>query len=214
MTGYTRPNSPYLVGVSGGSGSGKTYFAQALHQRLGNHQCVIIYQDNFYKDQSAKFDFDGGSVNFDHPDSIDFELMAQKLRELKSGATTDIPIYDFVTHSRKPASLKVAAKPVVLIDGILIFHEPLVRDLFDDLIFFDTPEELRFERRMRRDVLERGRKSDGVRAQFLNQVKPMHDLFVEPSKKFARIRAHDELGFDGLLDNYSAHLGRIISGRK
>lgn len=212
MTAFTKQSKPYLVGVSGGSGSGKTYFAQALQKRLGEELCAIVYQDNFYRDQSSRFDFDGGSVNFDHPDSIDFELMAEKLLELKSGSATDIPIYDFVTHSRLEAKLRIPRRPVLLIDGILIFHEPRVRDLFDDLIFFDTPEQLRFERRLKRDVSERGRKPEGVRQQFLNQVKPMHDRFVEPSKGFARILAHDELGFDGLLDNYVAHLRRIMAG--
>jgi uridine kinase len=213
VTVFTKPSKkPYLVGVSGGSGSGKTYFAQALQQRLGDGFCTIVYQDNFYRDQSSRFDFDGGSVNFDHPDSIDFELMAEKLLELKLGGAADIPVYDFVTHSRLSVTLRIPPCPVILIDGILIFHEPQVRDLFDDLIFFDTPEQLRFERRLKRDVSERGRKPEGVQQQFLNQVKPMHDRFVEPSKRFARIRAHDELGFEGLLANYVAHLRRIMAG--
>ncbi len=158
--GFIRPNSSYLIGLAGGSGSGKTHFAIALRDRLGPSRCEIIYQDSFYLDQSAKFDFDGGSVNFDHPDAIDFELLAQKLTELKSGRTTDIPIYDFKTHSRQREGLRIDSRPIILVDGILIFHSPLVRPLFDDLVYFDTPEELRFSRRLERDVLERGRTAE------------------------------------------------------
>src|SRR4051812_32486143 len=100
VTGSTKPNRPFLLGVAGGSGSGKTYFARALQQRLGASACEIIYQDNFYIDQSHRFDHDGGAVNFDHPDSIDFALLARCLAELKAGAKTRIPVYEFVTHRR------------------------------------------------------------------------------------------------------------------
>ena len=186
MTDFTKQNKVFILGVAGGSGSGKTYFAQALHRALGDEISTIVYQDNFYIDQSAKFDHDGGSVNFDHPNSLDFPLLAEKLRQLKTGVTTDIPIYDFATHSRQVQTLKIQPKRIIIVDGILIFHPPYVRELFDDTVFFDTPESLRYDRRLKRDVEERGRTPEGVRAQFLKQVKPMHDEFVEPSKHFAR----------------------------
>ena len=192
--------------MAGGSGSGKTYFARAVHQHLGPERCEIVYQDNFYIDQSHRFDFDGGSVNFDHPDSIDFPRLAACLRELKTGQDTRIPIYDFATHKRRSETLPVAARPVVIVDGILIFHSPEVRELFDDLVFFDTPEELRYSRRLERDVKERGRTPEGVRNQFLKQVKPMHDLFVEPSKKFARTVVCDTDGYEATLRDYLARL--------
>lgn len=195
VTDSTRPNSsddesrqtprPLIVGVSGGSGSGKTYFAESLQRRLGSEACEIILQDSFYFDQSSRFDFDGGSVNFDHPSSIEFSLLAEKILDLRSGRMVQIPIYDFVTHSRRPETVPVKPKPVILVDGILIFHSEELRALFDELVFFDTAEELRFQRRLKRDVHERGRTPEGVKAQFLNQVKPMHDAFVEPSKRFA-----------------------------
>lgn len=186
MTGSTKQNKPLLIGVAGGSGSGKTYFAREILGKLGGSNCEIIYQDNFYIDQSHQFDFDGGSVNFDHPDSLDFDLLGKCLLKIKSGQPTDIPIYDFVTHKRKTETIRIEPKKIILIDGILIFHPEKIRLLFDDLIFFDTPEETRFQRRLDRDVQERGRKPDGVRSQFFKQVKPMHDAFVEPSKKFAK----------------------------
>jgi uridine kinase len=196
VTGSTKPSeaaiTPRIVGVCGGSGSGKTFFASALQKRMGSDRCDIVCQDSFYFDQSKNFDFDGGSVNFDHPDSIDFDRLSQCLLELKAGRPAQVPIYDFVTHSRKTETVRVAPKPLILVDGILIFHATQVRELFDDLFFFDTPESLRFERRLFRDVHERGRTEEGVRNQFFKQVKPMHDTYVEPSKVFAKVTVRDE----------------------
>jgi uridine kinase len=212
VTGFSKPNKPLILGVAGGSGSGKTFFAEALRQQLGPSVCEIVYQDNFYFDQSARFDFDGGSVNFDHPDSIDFDLLAQCLRELKQGHPTEIPIYDFVTHSRKHETLRTEPKSLIIVDGILIFHAPQVRTIFDDLIFFDTPEELRFSRRLERDVKHRGRTPEGVRQQFLRQVKPMHDQFVEPSKAHARTLVSEVQEFQLVLDNYCRELKIKLNG--
>lgn len=210
MTGSTKLSKrPYVVGVAGGSGSGKTYFASALSRRLGHKACSILYQDNFYFDQSARFDFDGGSVNFDHPDSIDFGLLAERLKELRKGDGCEIPVYDFVTHSRKKETVRMEPTPIILVDGILIFHSPEVRALFDDLVFFDTPEALRFQRRLDRDVNERGRTPEGVQNQFEKQVKPMHDQFVEPSKIHARTCVRDLGEFDLALDSYSQRLARL-----
>lgn len=183
--------------MAGGSGSGKTYFARALAHALGEH-AIIVYQDNFYIDQSHRFDHDGGSVNFDHPESLELTLLAKCLGDLKSGKGTQIPQYDFVTHSRMKEHLEVPLKKIIIVDGILIFHPDYLRAQFDEMVFFDTPEELRYERRLERDVKERGRKPEGVRAQFLKQVKPMHDQFVEPSKAFAHTIVRD-------LGDYQEH---------
>lgn len=210
MTAFTKRSKPYLLGVAGGSGSGKTFFARALRQQLGAHACELVYQDNFYIDQSAKFDRDGGAVNFDHPDAIDFARLAACLRELREGRATEIPVYDFVTHSRAPAGLLVQPRPIVLVDGILIFHAAEVRDLFDERVFFDTPEEIRYQRRLERDVKERGRKPEGVRAQFLGQVKPMHDQFVEPSKRFAGRVVCDQGDFTVALRDASERLQKLL----
>ncbi|MBU6155008.1 MAG: uridine kinase, partial [Bdellovibrionales bacterium] len=163
VIGSTRPNKPYILGIAGGSGSGKTYFARALTDALGPGNSTLIYQDNFYIDQSHRFDHDGGSVNFDHPESLDFALLAQCLSELRAGKSTHIPVYDFVTHTRAVDSLSASPTPIIIVDGILIFHPEPVRSQFDRMIFFDTPEQLRFERRMKRDVEERGRTPEGVR---------------------------------------------------
>lgn len=202
-----KPNSDcFILGVAGGSGSGKTYFARALAQRLGSESCAVVYQDNFYIDQSRNFDFDGGSVNFDHPDAIDFDLLATHLALLKKHEAVQIPIYDFVTHSRKKETIHVTPKAVIIVDGILIFHADQVRMQFDDLIFFDTPEDLRYKRRLERDVKERGRDPEGVRNQFLRQVKPMHDQYVEPSKRFAKNLVKEVGEFNEVLEFYCQKL--------
>lgn len=214
MTVSTKPSSqnnrPYIIGVAGGSGSGKTYFAREVQKRLGEHNCDIVYQDNFYIDQSKKFDFDGGSVNFDHPNSIDAILLSQHLAELKSGQPTQIPIYDFKTHSRLTQTLHIQPLPIIIVDGILIFHWEEVRAQFDDLVFFDTPETLRFQRRLDRDVKERGREPEGVRNQFMKQVKPMHDQFVEPSKKHAKTVVSEVDHFNKILEKYCDRLKALI----
>jgi uridine kinase len=225
VTGSIKPNKskpnrkmPFILGVAGGSGSGKTFFAQALQKQLnlelrsedGSDCCALVYQDNFYIDQSKNFDFDGGSVNFDHPSSIDFPLLAEHLAQLKTGVAVQIPIYDFVTHSRKSETIPIEPRPVIIVDGILIFHADRVRMQFDDLVFFDTPEDLRFQRRLERDVQERGREPEGVRNQFFRQVKPMHDQFVEPSKAFAKTIVKDTGQFGGILQHYCESLKKRI----
>ena len=197
MTDSTKRSKTFILGVAGGSGSGKTYFANELLKALGPH-ATIVYQDNFYIDQSHRFDHDGGSVNFDHPESLDLKLLAQCLSELKTGRPAQIPIYDFKTHSRLKNTLHVEATSIVIVDGILIFHPDYLRDQFDEMVFFDTPETIRFERRLERDVSERGRTADGVKSQFIKQVKPMHDQFVEPSKAHAHTIVKD-------IEEYQEH---------
>lgn len=214
MTDFSKPNSlqnkSIIVGIGGGSGSGKTFFAKALQQRLGDTLSEIIYQDNFYIDQSHRFDKDGGAVNFDHPSSIDFDLLTDCLLQLKTGTPTEIPIYDFKTHKRQEEKIKITVKPIIIVDGILIFHPRNLRETFNELIFFDTPEELRFQRRLERDVKERGRTPDGVREQFFKQVKPMHDQFVAPSMQFAHQVVKDVSGFDEVLESFHTKLRGLI----
>ena len=204
---------PYVIGVAGGSGSGKTYFAKALklefEKNYGQGACEIVFQDNFYRDQSKHFDRDGGTVNFDHPDSIDFLLLAEHVKKLKSGLSTEIPIYDFSTHTRKNETLLIQPTKIIIVDGILIFHSEIVRCLFDDLIFFETPEELRYTRRLERDVKERGRSVTGVQEQFFKQVKPMHDRYVEPSMVFAKIIVKDFGDFNDFLEAYCLNLKQM-----
>jgi uridine kinase len=208
VTGSTKLNRPFLLGVAGGSGSGKTFFARDLMRRLGDQQCTLVYQDSFYIDQSKRFDYDGGAVNFDHPSSIDFACLAERLMQLKRGEPADIPIYEFATHRRLERSEHLAPKPIIIVDGILIFHAENVRTLFDDTVFFDTPEELRFQRRLERDVKERGRTPEGVHKQFYAQVKPMHDQYVDPSRAFAKRVVSTPHDYARAIEHFSrTHLG-------
>ncbi len=178
-------SSVLIIGVSGGSGSGKTTFARMLHekicQKLGSSTCAILSQDSYYIDQSASFKGDG-SVNFDHPSAIDFPLLAQHLQLLKDGKSVQVPIYDFVTHARKSETSPLSPLPVVILDGMLIFSQQIIMPLLDYSVFIEAPENIRFDRRLQRDVRDRGRTPEGVKIQFASQVKPMHDEFIEPSK--------------------------------
>ena len=152
--------SPLLIGVSGGSGSGKTTFARLLFDYLGKGVCSILYQDAYYFDQSRNFKGDG-SINYDHPNAIDFSLMTLHLELLKEGKNIDVPHYCFKTHKRLDQVTSFPPKPIVITDGILILSQPRVRDQFDISVFIDTPEEERFRRRLERDVKERGRTQRG-----------------------------------------------------
>lgn len=179
-----------IIGISGGSGSGKTTFARKLNERLcqthGQEASAILAQDAYYIDQSAKFRGDGDpAVNFDHPSAIDFALIASHLQELKLNRNVLVPIYDFATHTRANVSIEFPSRKFILLDGMLLFSQPKILELLNYRIFVDAPEAIRYQRRLNRDVRERGRTPEGVEKQFRAQVKPMHDEFIEPSKQNA-----------------------------
>lgn len=190
---------PLIIAVSGGSGSGKTTFCQRLHEKLGANHSVIIAQDSYYIDQSENFDRDGGRVNFDHPSALDFELLHEHLELLLRGAEISLPIYDFATHTRRSATLSIPSRQVIILDGTLVLSRDHLRPMFYKSIFIDTPEEIRFQRRLKRDIEQRGRTEQGVREQFFNQVRPMHQEFVAPSKKYADYIIDDLVSFDQIL---------------
>lgn len=198
----------FILGVCGGSGSGKTTFAKRLQARLGEENCSIVAQDNYYHDQSGHFDGDGGAVNFDHPKAIDFDLLAAHLEVLKRGLQVEVPVYDFTTHKRLKKTRIQKPGAVIIVDGILLLSQEKVRKHFNASIFVDVPEKLRFERRLYRDVKERGRTAEGVKKQFESQVKPMHDLYVEPSKDFATTLIQSLEEFDRVLEEFE-HLLKL-----
>lgn len=188
-----------IIAISGGSGSGKTTAAKKLQALIGQENCKILSQDSYYHDHSAKFKGDG-SVNFDHPDAIDFELMAQHLKSLSENKAVEVPIYDFVTHARKKDTVLFEPSKFIIVDGILILSQEKLRSLFDFSVFIDISEEVRFLRRLKRDVEERGRHPDGVKLQFDSFVKPMHEAYVQPSREFATYIVVDNNSLNFLLE--------------
>lgn len=200
-----------IIGVSGGSGSGKTTFAKLL--LTGALQpCVILSQDHYYIDQSAHFRGDGENVNFDHPDALDFPLLAQHLAALRQGSTVEVPNYDFVTHTRRRETEAFPPSPVIVLDGTLILSQPAIRAQLDVSVFIDAPESVRLERRIRRDTIERGRTLDGILKQFHRQVKPMHDQFVEPSKNHATHVISGIETFEGRIEEWTRALTSVDVG--
>jgi len=180
-------DKPVLVGVAGGTGSGKTTVAKAIAERLGPDQLVHISHDSYYKDQSHLPPSLRGKTNFDHPDALESSLMVEHLKALKRGEAVEIPQYDFTTHMRMSTKEHVSPKRIILVEGILIFSHPELLELLDIKIFVDTDSDLRFIRRLRRDVQERGRDVASIIEQYTETVRPMHEQFVEPSKRFADI---------------------------
>ncbi len=176
-----------VIGVAGGTGSGKTTVAHRVLERVGADHIAYIPHDAYYKDLSDQPQEVSAGVNFDHPDSLESSLLVEHLHQLRQGQPVEVPIYDFTTHSRTSRTRRVAPAPIVLVEGILIFVEPQLRDQLDVKIFIDTDADLRFIRRLRRDIMERGRSFDSVIAQYLKTVRPMHLEFVEPSKRYADV---------------------------
>jgi len=174
-----------IIGIAGGSGSGKTTFASALQDVLGPERCSILHQDSYYHDQRRNFDHDGGSVNFDHPDAIDLALLSRHLEALKAGQSVAVPVYDYRTHRRLDRTEVLDAHPWIVVEGLLILSDQRVRASCDAKVFIDAPEPVRLARRLSRDARERGRDPAGVARQFAMHVRPMHDQFVEPSRQYA-----------------------------
>lgn len=197
---------PFIIGVSGGSGSGKTTLANRLQAELGPEKAAILYQDSYYIDQSHRFDKDGGAVNFDHPDALEFSALFQHLKQLKNEETIQVPVYDFATHKRLSRTTTFPPKPVIIVEGILIYSSPEFLQHFDLSVFVDAPEEIRYARRLRRDTEERGRTEEGVYQQFYNQVAPMHNLFVEPSKVNANILCDGTTPFECDIEDILARV--------
>jgi uridine kinase len=178
---------PLVIGIAGGSGSGKTTVAQEILNRVGPARISFLQHDAYYKDLSGLPPTQRMAVNFDHPNSLETELLIQHIEMLKKNEKVDLPIYDFANHSRTEETFEVLPRGVILVEGILIFAEPDLRKLFDVKIFVDTDDDIRFIRRLERDIAERGRTTDNVVKQYLATVRPMHLEFVEPSKRYADV---------------------------
>ncbi|WP_057978422.1 uridine kinase [Caloramator mitchellensis] len=180
-------SKPLLIGIAGGTGSGKSTVAKEIFQSLPGENIVVIEQDSYYKDQSHLSLEDRVKTNYDHPDAFDTELLIEHLKTLLNGNPIDKPIYDFEVHNRKKETVKVEPKDIIILEGILILAEPEIRNLLDIKIFVDTDADVRIIRRIRRDIKERGRTIDSVIEQYMGVVRPMHLQFVEPTKRYADI---------------------------
>ncbi len=178
---------PIIIGVAGGTGSGKTTVASRILDRVGAEHITYIAHDAYYRDLSHLPERLRAQVNFDHPDALETELLVKHLKKLRDGQPVEIPIYDFTSHTRTDRTRRVEVASVVIVEGILVFVEPDLRKLFDVKIYIDTDADVRFIRRLRRDIEERGRSVQSVCEQYLSTVRPMHLEFVEPSKRYADV---------------------------
>ncbi len=178
---------PLVIGIAGGSGSGKTTVAQTILNRVGADRIAFLQHDSYYKDLSGLPPTQHAAVNFDHPDSLETKLLIEHIVSLRDGRPVEVPIYDFATDSRTGKTFTISPHRVIIVEGILIFAEPALRELFDVKIFVDTDADLRFIRRLERDITERGRSTESVIKQYLATVRPMHLEFVEPSKRYADV---------------------------
>jgi len=178
---------PLVIGIAGGSGSGKTTVANVILQRVGPQRIAYLPHDAYYRDLSKLPPVQRAQINFDHPNSLETELLVAHIQALKQSQAVDLPIYDFTTHSRTARTVHIEPCMIILVEGILIFAEPELRPLFDVKIFVDTDADLRFIRRIQRDITERGRTTEMVIHQYLATVRPMHLEFVEQSKRYADV---------------------------
>jgi uridine kinase len=206
---------PFVIGVAGGSGSGKTTVARNLLDLVGRDRISHLLHDHYYFDLAHLSLEERAKVNFDHPDSLDNELFRHHLDELIAGRDVECPVYDFKTHRRTPETTTITAHPVIVVEGILIFADPKLRQLMDLRVFVDTDADLRVLRRIERDVAERGRNLESVITQYLDTVRPMHNEFVAPSKKFANLvipeGGMNQVAIDVLITKVESVLKRGLS---
>jgi uridine kinase len=176
-----------VVGVAGGTGAGKTTVTHAIIAAVGHNRVAEIPEDAYYREYRDVSEAERADINWDHPDTIEVSLLLEHLEKLRAGQTIERPVYDFAAYARAPETVTVQPRPVLIVEGILLFVEPRLRDLFDVKVFVDTDADLRFIRRLLRDVRDRGRTVESVVSQYVNTVRPMHIAFVEPSKRYADI---------------------------
>lgn len=199
-----------VIGIAGGTGSGKSTLANKLLEKFGEEEVSILRHDNYYKANDDLEFSEREKLNYDHPDAFESELLCKHLRELKEGKAIEMPVYDFTIHSRSDKKILVKPAPAIVVEGILIFSEPELRDLMDIKVFVDTDADVRVLRRIKRDVKKRERTLESVINQYLQTVKPMHEQFVEPSKRKADIiipeGGKNAVALDMLVQRIKKHL--------
>ena len=207
----TNKPTPLVIGVAGGSGSGKTTVADIVLKRVGKQRIAYLPHDAYYRELTNLPPNQRAEINFDHPDSLESDLMRDQILALKQWQPIEMPVYDFTKHSRTGQTIHVEPRRVILVEGILIYADPLLRPLFDVKIFVDTDSDIRFIRRLQRDISERGRTTENVINQYMKTVRPMHLEFVEPSKRYADIII-PEGGFNrAALDMLAARIQSLLN---
>ena len=208
---FNRKKSPMIIGIAGGTGSGKTTLANGVINIIGEDKVAIIRHDSYYRDQSHILFEERVKINFDHPDALETDLLVRDLRGLIAGRRAEIPCYDFATHTRKKGETFIPQVKAVIVEGILVLADKGLRDLMDFKIYIECDDDIRFIRRLKRDLQERSRGLEDVIYQYLNTVKPMHEEYVKTSKRFADIIVYDgkiESAVDMIVpmirDRYSA----------
>jgi len=195
--------SPTVIGVAGGSGSGKTTVVRRIVDSLGPEQVVVLEHDRYYRDRNDLRLEERAALNYDHPDALETDLLVEHVRRLKAGQAVDVPLYDFTRHARRSDTQRREPRRAIIVEGILIFTEAALRDLMDVKVFVDADADMRFIRRLQRDVADRGRTLDSVIEQYLATVKPMHLEFVEPTKRYADliipVGGHNTVAVDLML---------------
>lgn len=205
---------PVTIGVAGGTASGKSTVAANLLEQAGSHNIAHLSHDSYYREMADIPRTQDGRLNYDHPNSLETSLLIKHIRMLQNWEPVEQPVYDFTTHRRRPETISVLPQPVILVEGILLFVEPELRELFDIRIFVDTPDDIRLLRRLKRDVAERGRTVDSVIEQYMATVRPMHLEFVEPSKRYADVII-PEGGFNKVaIDIVAARIRTMLDNLK
>ena len=201
--------STILIGIAGGTGSGKTTLTRHLKEHFGA-EVTVISHDNYYKRQDGKTYEERAKVNYDHPSAFDTDLLIEHLRQLKEGHSIQCPVYSYSDHNRTDRTVEIFPTKVIIVEGILIFQNPTLRDMFDIKIFVETDADVRILRRALRDVEERGRSLESVVTQYLTTVKPMHEQFVEPTRKYADIivleGGHNLVALDMIMQRIASHI--------
>jgi len=204
-----------IIGICGGTGSGKSTVAQKVLDSVDRDHVAVLNHDSYYRNLGDMPIELRHNINFDHPESLDNDLFINHIEALRAGESIEGPIYDFTTHSREQRTLRIDPKPVIIVEGILIFENAKLRALMDIKIFVDTASDLRFIRRLERDVRERGRTSESVVKQYLSTVRPMHDQFVEPSKRYADViipeGGFNQVGIDLIIGKINAKIAEAIA---
>ena len=202
---------PFVIGVAGGSGSGKSTVTRQVLAAVGEERVAVVMQDDYYRDQSHMPPEDRRKQNYDHPDAFDWDLMNQQLAALLAGQTIPLPVYDYADHNRSKDVVMVAPAPIVVFEGILALYDASLRDLFDLSVFVDTDPDVRLIRRLQRDVRDRGRTPDSIMNQYMTTVRPSHIQFIEPSKRYADViipeGGHNDRALDVLLARISSAIG-------